>query len=115
MTATGTISAGPASTAAGTMAAASALAGHGHRLGRSGIAADQAIVKPGARPCDRALELFTGNLTEGFPRECRRPTSPLPGSTTAYGPIPRDRTGVPPSQVVGQVGNLFTRPCACGR
>jgi hypothetical protein len=38
--ATGTISAGPAFTAAGTMAAASARAGRGRRSGRSGIAAD---------------------------------------------------------------------------
>jgi hypothetical protein len=42
-TATGTISAGLAFTAVGTMAAASALAGRGRRSGRSGIAADQAI------------------------------------------------------------------------
>ena len=39
-TATGTISAGLAFTAVGTMAAASALAGRGRRSGRSGIAAD---------------------------------------------------------------------------
>ena len=49
-TATGTISAGLAFTAVATMAAASALAGRGRRLGRSGIAADQAIAeRPHAR------------------------------------------------------------------
>ena len=41
MTATGTISGGPALTAAGTMAAALVRAGREHLSGRSGIAVDQ--------------------------------------------------------------------------
>jgi len=45
MMATGTISAGPALTAAATMAAALVLAGRGHLSGRSGIAADQPIAQ----------------------------------------------------------------------
>src|ERR1700675_5036512 len=47
--ATGTISAGPAFTAAATTAAASALAGRRRRSGRSGTAADQAMAEAGAR------------------------------------------------------------------
>jgi hypothetical protein len=51
MMATGTISAGPALTAAATMAAALVRAGRGHLSDRSGIAADQPIAQG---PLDRS-------------------------------------------------------------
>src|ERR1700680_2323488 len=59
MMATGTISAGPALTAAATMAAALVRAGRGHLSGRSGIAADQPIAQ-GPRLID--LTAFVATL-----------------------------------------------------
>ncbi len=48
--ATGTISDGPAFTAASTTAAALVLAGRRHRSARSGIAGDRPVVKSAAIP-----------------------------------------------------------------